>query len=89
LSDGLGPTGRDLLCNAPIFGDVTQRIAQRILSPDFNERVVREVASNGKQPGKVLEALQVLAADVDLPETCGLVADITKVKPGRKRRWRG
>jgi len=80
LSDGFGPTGRDLLCNAPIFGDVTQRIAQRILSPDLNERVVREVASNCKQPGKVLEALQVLAADVDLTETCGLVAKITKVK---------
>ena len=63
---------------------MTRRIAQRILSPAIKERVVRKVASNCKQTGKVLEALQVLAADVDLPETGGLVAKITKVKAWAK-----
>ncbi len=90
MSDGLGPTGRDLLCNAPIFDDVTQRIAQRILSPDINERVVREVASYGKQLGKVLEALQALSAatDTPLPEIDALVEQVEAVKGDAKEALR-
>jgi len=63
---------------------VTRRIAQRILSPAIKERVVRKAASDGRQLSKVLEALQVLAADAGLPEACGLVANITKVKARAK-----
>ena len=51
------------MIRAPFSGDVTQEITPRFLFPDIKgspaieERVVREVASYGKQLGKVLEAL--------------------------------
>jgi len=81
---------------APFSGDVTQEITPRILSPDIQgspaieERVQREVASYGKQLGKVLEALQVLAAEakVDLPEIDALVADVEAVKADAKEALR-
>lgn len=73
---------------APFSGDVTQEITPRFLSPDIKgspileDRIQREVASYGKQLGKVLEALQVLAAEakVDLPEIDALVAEVEAVK---------
>lgn len=51
---------------APFSGDVTQEIAPRLFSPDIQgvpeieHRVQVEVASYGKQLGKILEALQTL-----------------------------
>lgn len=57
---------------APFSGDVTQEITPRFMSPDFKgnaeieHRVQTEVASYGKQIGKILEALQILAADADI-----------------------
>ncbi len=80
------------IIRAPFSGDVTQEITPRFLSPDIKgspaieERVQREVASYGKQLGKVLEALQALseATGTDLPEIDGLVAEIETVKAGAK-----
>ncbi len=82
--------------HAPFSGDVTQEITPRILSPDIKgspaieERVVREVASYGKQLGKVLEALQALAAEaeVDLPEIDALAEEVETVKGDTKEALR-
>lgn len=51
---------------------------------------MREVARYGNQLGKVLEALQVLAAEaeLDLPEIDGPVAKITEVKTDAKETLR-
>lgn len=81
---------------APFSGDVTQEITPRILSPDIKgsptieARVQREVASYGKQLGKVLEALQVLgeATGTALPEIDGLVAEVEAVKADAKEALR-
>lgn len=81
---------------APFSGDVTQEITPRILSPDIKGsptiegRVQREVASYGKQLGKMLEALQVLAeaTGTALPEIDGLVAEIEAVKADAKEALR-
>ena len=78
---------------APFSGDVTQEITPRFLSPDIKgspaieEKVVREVASYGKQLGKVLEALQALAeaTGTDLPEIDVLVEKIEVVKADTKQ----
>jgi len=81
---------------APFSGDVTQEITPRFLSPDIKgsplveDRIQREVASYGKQLGKVLEALQVLAkdADVKLPEIDALVDGVETVKADAKEALR-
>ena len=80
------------IIHAPFSGDVTQEITPRILSPDIKgsagieHRVQTEVASFGKQLGKVLEALQTLSAatDTPLPEIDALAADIETVKADAK-----
>ncbi|WP_299604296.1 hypothetical protein [uncultured Tateyamaria sp.] len=73
---------------APFSGDVTQEIVPRVFSPDIagsaeiEARIQTDVASYGTQLGKVLEALQTLAAatKTDLPEIDALVAQIEGVK---------
>ena len=77
---------------APFSGDVTQEIVPRLFSPEIKgspeieARVVREVASYGRQLGKVLEALQALSAKtkVPLPEIDELVASVERVKADSK-----
>ena len=84
------------IIRAPFSGDVTQEITPRFLSPDIKgspaieERVQREVASYGKQLGKVLEALQVLAAkaELELPEIDALVTEVEAVKGDAKEALR-
>ena len=76
------------ILRAPFSGDVTQEIIPRIFSPDIKgipeieQRVLTEVASYGKQLGKVMEALQILATKTgaDLPEIDKLVAEVKSVK---------
>lgn len=93
------PTPFDIwspIFRAPFSGDVTQEITPRFLSPDIKgspaieEKVVREVASYGKQLGKVLEALQALSAatDTPLPEIDALVAEVETVKADAKEALR-
>ncbi len=77
---------------APFSGDVTQEITPRFLSPDIKgspaieQRVQTEVASYGKQLGKVLEALQKLGAATGtaLPEINDLAAGVEAVKADAK-----
>jgi hypothetical protein len=81
---------------APFSGDVTQEIVPRLFSPDIKgspeieERIVREVASYGRQLGKVLEALQALSAKtgVKLPEIDEIVAGVERVKADSKETLR-
>ncbi|MEM8728279.1 MAG: hypothetical protein AAGF79_00050 [Pseudomonadota bacterium] len=76
------------MIRAPFSGDVTQEIVPRIFSPDYKgipeieEKVQNQVASYGKQLGKVLEALQTLseATDVPLPEIDALNTRIQALK---------
>ncbi|QBF31030.1 hypothetical protein [Thalassococcus sp. S3] len=80
----------------PLSGDVVQQISPHILSPEIagsaevERRVVTEVASYGKQLGKVMDALQVLAekAGVDLPEIDALVEGVAEVKADSKEELR-
>ncbi|KMK68321.1 hypothetical protein [Puniceibacterium sp. IMCC21224] len=73
---------------APFSGDVTQEIVPRFFSPDIKGipeielKVQTEVASYGKQLGKILEALQALsvATNTPLPEIDELVAGVREVK---------
>ena len=73
---------------APFSGDVTQEIVPRFFSPELKgipqieHRVQTEVASYGKQLGKVLEALQAVSAatKTPLPEIDALVAGVEAVK---------
>ena len=86
----------DFIFRAPFSGDVTQEITPRILSPDIQgspaieHRVQTEVASYGKQLGKVLEALQTLSAatNTPLPEIDALVGDVENVKGTAKQALR-
>lgn len=81
---------------APFSGDVTQEIVPRIFSPDIQgvpeveHRVQTEVASYGKQLGKILEALQVLseATKTPLPEIDTLVCDVEATKAACKEHIR-
>lgn len=58
----------------PLSGDVIQDIEPRVFSPDISGdaeteyRIHRNVASYGKQLGKILEALELLAkaSDIDM-----------------------
>jgi hypothetical protein len=77
---------------APFSGDVTQEIEPRLFSndvkgiPAIERRVQTEVASYGRQLGKVLEALQALSAatKTPLPEIDALVAAIDGIKSESK-----
>lgn len=59
---------------APFSGDVTQSIAPRFWSPDIQgvpeieHKVETEVASFGKQLGKLLEAVEALGKNAKLSE---------------------
>ncbi|MDO6728741.1 hypothetical protein Q4577_01845 [Marinovum sp. 2_MG-2023] len=80
------------MIRAPFSGDVTQEITPRILSPDIKgvpeieHKVQVEVASYGKQLGKILEALQTLseATGTPLPEIDAMVQQIEAVKSDSK-----
>ncbi|MHA6263881.1 hypothetical protein ACXYMO_11825 [Arenibacterium sp. CAU 1754] len=73
---------------APFSGDVTQEIVPRVFSPDtkgipaIEAKVQTEVASYGKQLGKILEALHALSAatKTPLPEIDKLIVEIEAVK---------
>jgi len=73
---------------APFSGDVTQEIAPQVLSPtiqgipEIEHKVQTEVASFGKQLGKILEALHTLsvATDTPLPEIEALIEGVQAVK---------
>lgn len=73
---------------APFSGDVTQEIVPRLFSPEIEgvpeieHKVQTEVASYGKQLGKIMESLQKLsvATKTPLPEIDALVAQIDAVK---------
>jgi hypothetical protein len=77
---------------APFSGDVIQDVSPRLfsseikVSPAIEARVQTEVASYGKQLGKILEALQALSAKagVPLPEIDELVAGVERVKDDSK-----
>ena len=77
---------------APFSGDVTQEITPRFFSPDMQgipeieHKVQTEVASYGKQLGKILEALQAVseATKTPLPEIDALVAEIEAIKAQSK-----
>jgi len=81
---------------APFSGDVTQEIAPHLFSPDIKgipeieHKVQIEVASYGKQLGKVLEALQTLAGatKTPLPEIETLVTEIEAIKEGSRADFR-
>ncbi|MDK3018129.1 hypothetical protein [Pseudodonghicola flavimaris] len=76
------------IIRAPFSGDVTQEIVPRVFSPDIQgvpeieEKVQTEVASYGKQLGKVLEALETLGknAGVPLPDIDKLIKGVEAVK---------
>lgn len=59
--------------NAPLSGDVLQHVEPRVFSPDIagdarvEEQIHRNVASYGKQLGKILEALKTLSAATQTP----------------------
>lgn len=73
---------------APFSGDVTQEITPNFLSsnikgsPAIESKVITNVASYGKQLGKILDALQHLSASTGtaMPEIDLLVREIDKVK---------
>ena len=77
---------------APFSGDVTQEITPRLFSPDIKgnplieHKIQTEVASYGKQLGKVLEALKLLSdkTGVALPEIDTLITEIEEVKSDTK-----
>ncbi|MDY6858694.1 MAG: hypothetical protein SWN98_05070 [Pseudomonadota bacterium] len=73
---------------APFSGDVIQNIEPRVFSPDIagdaemEERIHMNVASYGKQLGKILEALEVLseATGTPLPAITDLIARVEAEK---------
>ena len=81
---------------APFSGDVTQEIVPRVFSPDIKgspeieSRIQVEVASYGKQLGKILEALQALSekTQTPLPEIDELIAGVEAVKESGKDKLR-
>ncbi|MEO0931030.1 MAG: hypothetical protein AAFY14_10340 [Pseudomonadota bacterium] len=78
--------------HAPFSGDVTQEITPRVFSPDIKgslgieNRVQTEVASYGKQLGKILEALALLSekTGTPLPEINALIDGVEDVKANVK-----
>lgn len=81
---------------APFSGDVTQAISPRLFSPvikgspEIEHRVETEVASFGKQLGKIIEALRELSDETgrSLPEIEKLYREIETVKADHKDRLR-
>lgn len=81
---------------APFSGDVTQAIVPRFFSPnikgvpEIEHRVETEVASYGKQLGKILEALDELSrkSKIPLPEIKELIAEVEAVKADSKDKLR-
>lgn len=75
---------------APFSGDVTQQIIPRFFSADINgdpnieSQVQTDVASYGKQLGKILEAVKKIADDpkvmIEIPEIDQLIEDIDLIK---------
>ena len=73
---------------APFSGDVTQEISPSVLSTnikgvhEIEKKIQTEVASYGKQLGKILEALAILSdkTDIPLPEISKLICDVDDVK---------
>lgn len=73
---------------APFSGDVIQEISPHLFSPEIKgvpkieHKVQTEVASFGKQLGKILEALRELskATDTPLPEIQKLIEGVEAVK---------
>lgn len=80
------------MIRAPFSGDVTQEIVPRVFSPnmqgvpEIETKIHTEVASYGKQLGKVLDALQTLAeaTKTDLPEIDELLQRIGEAKATSK-----
>ncbi|MHC0054562.1 hypothetical protein [Actibacterium sp. D379-3] len=78
--------------HAPFSGDVIQSIEPRVFSPDIagdaeiEERIHMNVASYGRQLGKILEALELLSAatGTDLPAITDLVARVEAEKAERR-----
>ena len=78
--------------NAPLSGDVSQNIEPRVFSPDIagdhvlEHNIHRNVASYGKQLGKIMEALEVLAdqAGVELPEISEMIEKVEAEKESRR-----
>lgn len=75
----------------PLSGDVKQDIDPEFSTqiagiPEIELAVIRDVASYGKQLGKVHEALKLLAdnANVSLPEIEGFIDDVEAVKAASK-----
>ncbi|MEL6570990.1 MAG: hypothetical protein AAFQ64_04995 [Pseudomonadota bacterium] len=58
---------------APFSGNVTQEISPRLLSPniqgvpEIEHKIETEVASFGKQLGKIIEALRELSKETNVP----------------------
>lgn len=58
---------------APFSGNVTQEISPRLLSPniqgvpEIEHKIETEVASFGKQLGKIIEALRELSTETKVP----------------------
>ncbi|MBB93238.1 MAG: hypothetical protein CML68_01335 [Rhodobacteraceae bacterium] len=73
---------------APFSGDVTQAISPSVLSPEIKgspqveQKVLTEVASYGKQLGKILEALKTISdkTGIELDEIDQLIKDVQEVK---------
>lgn len=65
---------------APLSGDIIQAITPRFLSPDIKGnpeiemQVQTEIASFGKQLGKILEAIEFLAKEAKLQDASDLSA---------------
>lgn len=82
--------------NAPLSGDVSQNIEPRVFSPDIagdhvmEHNIHRNVASYGKQLGKIMEALEVLAAkaEVELPEIHEMIEKVEAEKESRRETLR-
>lgn len=77
---------------APFSGNVTQEISPRLLSPniqgvpEIEHKIETEVASFGKQLGKIIEALLELSEDpkAQIPEIVELHERIEEVKAESK-----
>ena len=81
---------------APFSGNVTQEISPQLFSssvqgvPEIEHKIQTDVASYGKQLGKILEALQELSANTNtpLPATDDLVEKVAATKAECKEELR-
>lgn len=82
--------------HAPLSGDVTQNVEPRVFSPDIagdartEARIHHNVASYGKQLGKILEALKTLsdATHTPLPEIDSLIERVEAEKSSQRETLR-